>query len=287
MDRQVVAAPEPVLEAHPDPFDDADAASADWETASLEGLGLVQLVQRLGSTIERRREHLATAPIPAAFAPAAAAPVAPAEFDAAPAEEAAQAMAAYFSAAPEPEQAPAPAEEIAEEQGADEQPIAFHAAPRPNFLRSLQPIEDHDDEDDGVPDFSLPLRRPVAAAPAFTPPVNEASDEAEEGETEEAGDAGYSSLLGMKNPFDAPKNEFVRIDEPEQEAELPEPTVTFPGQEKRESFAIPVSVNGSRLFDPPAAGSAPTAAAPQAAPADADAALRAALATLQKMSSAG
>ena len=79
----------------------------------------------------------------------------------------------------------------------------------------------------------------------------------------------------------------MRIDELEEATELPEPTVTFPGQERRESFAIPVSVNGSRLFDPPATGAAPASAGTQAAPADADAALRAALATLQKMSSAG
>jgi len=294
---QVFAMPEPEPEAQPfaapvpEPVFAADdeAAAADWESAPLEGLGLVQLVQRLGSTIERRRELRASAPTPAAFA--SPAPVAPNDFEAAPAEEAAQAMAAFFNA--EPEHSPEPKDEIGEVAPVAEEPVELHAAPRPNFLRSLQPIEDHDDGDDGVPDFSLPLRRPSAVPEAFAAPVNdaggEAGNDAEETEAEDSADAGYSSLLGMKNPFDAPKNEFVRIDEPEEEAELPEPTVTFPGQEKRESFAIPVSVNASRLFDRPGPGgtAAPAAAGPQPAPADADAALRAALATLQKMSSAG
>jgi hypothetical protein len=279
-ERKVFAAPEPVFEAVEPPYSEPETV-ADWETAPLEGLGLVQLVQRLGSTIERRREAMACEPARILHEPAPA-QVAPADFEAAPAEEAAQAMADYFSAAPQPAEPSgfavpaAHSEEPAEDDApAAEAPVEFHAAPRPNFLRSLQPLEDEDDEDHAVPDFSMPLRRP-AAAPEFAPPVNDASDEDETEETEaEASDAGYSSLLGMKNPFDAPKNEFVRIDEPEEAAELPEPTVTFPGQEKRESFAIPVSVNGSRLFDKPGAGAAPAAAAPQAAPADADAALRA------------
>jgi hypothetical protein len=284
---QVFAASQPVVEAVADSFGEPQAC-ADWESAPLEGLGLVQLVQRLGSTIERRRELRASAP---AVIPHAPAQVAPVEFEAAPAEEAAQAMAAYFNSAPEPEQAPETEEAAAGKAFLEEDAADFATPPRPNFLRSLQPLDDLDDEDHAVPDFSLPLRRP-AASPAFAAPVDDASeetdDEADEGENE-ASDAGYSSLLGMKNPFDAPKNEFVRIDEPDEQPELPEPTVTFPGQEKRESFAIPVSVNGSRLFDPPSAGGtpAPASAAPQAAPAEADAALRAALATLQKMSTAG
>jgi hypothetical protein len=279
--RQVFAAPQPVFEAVDDSFGEPEVC-ADWETAPLEGLGLVQLVQRLGSTIERRRELMASAP---AAAPQAAAQAAPADLEAAPAEEAAQAMAAYFNSAPEP--AEPTGAEAAEEEVADEQEApAFAAPPRPTFLRSLQPLED-DDEDNGIPDFSLPLHRPAVA------PVNNAAEEnaldASEDEPEDgASEAGYSSLLGMKNPFEAPKNEFVRVDEPDDaESDLPEPTVTFPGQAKRESFAIPVSVNGSRLFDPPSAGSAPAAAAPQPAQADADAALRAALATLQKMSGTG
>ena len=76
----------------------------------------------------------------------------------------------------------------------------------------------------------------------------------------------------MGNPFTAPKEEFVRIEEPEPVADPPEPAVVFPGQEEP----------AARLFDPPGKAARPVAPAP----ADADAALRAALATLQRMSGA-
>lgn len=56
----------------------------EWATAPLESLGTVQLVQRLGASLDKRRAWLA------------AAQIAPAGFEAAPAEEAAQARAAYF-----------------------------------------------------------------------------------------------------------------------------------------------------------------------------------------------
>jgi hypothetical protein len=288
-EHQVFEAPRVVFEPVP-AAEVAPEQQADWENAPLEGLGLVQLVQRLGSTIERRREWLATAA--PAFAPTPApVHVAPVEFDAAPAEEAAQAMAAYFSSAPQPEAELVDVETFEDIEAEPEVDEADEAAPapRPDFLRSIQSFDD-DDEDEGLPDFSLPLR---SAAPSFAAPVNDAGDEPEEADEEEAGeeeaaesDAGYSSLLGMKNPFVQPKQEFVRVDEPEVDEELPEPTVVFPGQEQRERFSVPVSVNGSRLFDPPGKGVAPAAAAAQPAPADADAQLRAALATLQKMSGA-
>ena len=83
----------------------------------------------------------------------------------------------------------------------------------------------------------------------------------------------------MTNPFAVPKGEFVRIEEPEADDELAEPAVVFPGQ------AEPAPSAGSRQFDPPGKAAAASGTAPQA-PSDADAALRAALATLQRMSGA-
>jgi len=212
---------------------------ADWETAPLDGLGLVQLVQRLTSTIERRRERIAQA---FAQPPAAAVGFAQADFEPARAEEAVQAMAAFFGSAPVTEPKP----ECAAEETGEVPPAAViesAAVPRSEFLRPL-PVADEDD-----------------------------------------GEEGYSSLLGMGNPFASPKGEFVRIEEREDEAELAAPTVVFPGQEEPRP--------ASRLFDPrgkPAlsreeGAAAPAAPAPQV-PADADAALRAALATLQRMSGA-
>jgi hypothetical protein len=233
---------------------------ADWQTAPLDGLGLVQLVQRLGSTIERRREMRAQAPVPAAVS--ATPPSAPpADFEPAPAEEAAQAMAAFF--------APNPPDE------ADESPPP--AIPRPGFL---QPLVAEDDElgDDPVPDFSLPMRRPVAAAPAFAP-LDDDDEAAQES------DDGYSSLLGMSSPFAVPKSEFVRIEEPEAVDEFVEPAAVFPVQPDPARFADSPAAASSRQFDPPADAGAPTAALPTASP-NADAALRAALATLQRMSGA-
>jgi hypothetical protein len=183
---------EPDLQLETVAVEDAVEVRADWQTAPLGALGLVQLVQRLGATIERRRELMANAAalpseMPAAFAEP--------DFEPAAREEAVQAMAAFFGSAP-----------------------------------ALQP----------------------------------------------------RSLLGMKNPC-APKSEFVRVEEPDDEAELAEPAVVFPGQQE--------PATSRRLFDPPgvlgkASGTPAAAMAAPRAPADADAALRAALATLQRMSGA-
>ena len=269
------ATPAAEAEAHlaavPESAEESDAEfRADWQTAPLEGLGLVQLVQRLGSTIERRRELMAQAavalPVTAPFASD------PADFEAAPAEEAAQAMAAYFGSAPA----------IAL---SDETPIGPDISPdevnpvdaRPGFLRSFG-VEDDEDADDPLPDFSLPLRRKGAARPALSP-LDEDGDDggsyrayAANEADEDPEDDGYSSLLGMSNPFSTPKGEFVRIEEPEPPADSFEPAVVFPGQGEPTA----------RLFDPPghAAVSSPT----PRVPADADDALRAALSTLQRMS---
>lgn len=70
--------------------DEAGASSStDWAAAPLADLSLVQLAQRLGSSIERRRELIARS-VPAQPS------VEPVEIEAAPADEAAEAMAAYF-----------------------------------------------------------------------------------------------------------------------------------------------------------------------------------------------
>jgi hypothetical protein len=67
------------------------ATPADLDAAPLKELGLVQLVQRLEASLDKRRAQVAATPAAPEVPPAA-----PAEFDAAPAEEAAQAMAEYF-----------------------------------------------------------------------------------------------------------------------------------------------------------------------------------------------
>jgi hypothetical protein len=280
---EAVAAPAPAASETPE-------FRADWETAPLEGLGLVQLVQRLGSTIERRRARAAQDPVQ----PAAPVGFTQADFEPAPADEAVQAMAAFFGSTPVVEPQPEPQEDpaVAIFAPAPRAPADEPAStPRPGFLRSFT-VPDEDDGEDAVPDFSLPLRRSAAPAPSFSLADNDAMmDEASEdddGTGEETGEEtanGYSSLLGMANPFAAPKSEFVRIEEPEDQPSLAEPAVVFPGQEggTRLSASDPTSAN--RLFDPPGKATAPAQPAAQP-PADADAALRAALATLQRMSGA-
>ena len=230
----------------------------DWQTAPLEGLGLVQLVQRLGSMIERRRERRAQADahssiVPAGFADADVEPAAP--------EDAVQAMAAFFGSAPTVKTKPAAVERPAQ-------------ALRPDFLRSLS-LPGEVNGEDAISDLSLPRQRPaVSPSPA--------GNDTTEDEPDDGSNAGFSSLLGMNNPSVTPKGESVL--EPGREAELPGPAVAHPRLEARAPAA-------SRRFDPPEnrplggdEGAAAPAAPPPPVPADTDAALRAALATLQRMS---
>src|SRR5690606_5069025 len=109
-------------------------------------------------------------------------------------------------------------------------------------------------------------------------------DQSGDESVEEEDDDGYSSLLELHNPFAAPKGESVRIEEPEPEDETPRPAVIFPGQGEP-SRGVATDGSGSRPFDPPGKSAAPAAPAPHAAE-QAAAGLRAALATLQRMSGA-
>lgn len=120
---------------------------------------------------------------------------------------------------------------------------------------------------------------------------------------DEQDSASYSSLLTMKNPF-AAKAEYIRIDEPEPEYGEIEPAVVFPGQDARRKqvFAAAAEPNPPAFTrqdaPPPASGplrpfdplpNAAVGAAPAAEPVDpieTERALRAALATLQRMSGA-
>ena len=285
------AAPAPEPEPEPEPIRPQPVPAApepppfrgDWASASVAELGLVQLVQRLGASLERRRDRLAAAPDAAPAAPA------PAGFEPAAAEDAAQAMAAYFgkpAATIEAEPRPEPESAAEAEPVSPAQPIAFAAAPaaqRPRLLGSWQAPDD-DDDLDAMPSFTLPLRRTVSPTIAFAEPV-EPQAAGDENDNEPAeGDDGYSSLLAMRNPL-APKGTgFVRIDEPEPDDDAVEPAVVFPGRHQAGLAALEGGTATPRPFDPPADEHARPALASYAAPADTDAALRAALATLQRMS---
>ncbi|MEO5706800.1 MAG: hypothetical protein ABIT10_03250 [Alteraurantiacibacter sp.] len=286
-----MAAPEPV----PEP--------AQWQDGELEDLALVQLAQRLGSSIARRRE--ARAAQEAAAAAAAVVQSVPAsvplpaklaeDFDAAEAAEAAKAMAAYFgasAAAPvepasaEPlravEQAPVPAPEPAPAPAAEE-PVGsrqtFQPAPQVASVAPVNPLaglaridlgEEDDDDDDGIAhltaSFSLPLARPAMAQIPAQPEAK--ADEA--------------VTASLANPFQQRANMFVRIEnEPQPEDGAVEPAVVFPGESP---FAKPFA----KSFEHPAAGASAAVAPPPRVNTDEnERALREALLNLQRMSSVG
>jgi hypothetical protein len=240
----------------------------------LDELGLVQLAARLGASLAKRTAWLASQP--QAATPATIAPFAGTEdFEAAEADDAARAIADFFGPANS-------AEPDAEYDDVEPEPAT---AAVPASLRALSFESDEDFEDDGIAaSFSLPLGAGYSGA--------ELVDEDEAVEPDElAEDSDYSSLLGMKNPF-ARQQEFVRIEETEDD-DAAEPAVTFPSPAPAQpAFAAedqPASQT-PRPFDPPrnrgqivAQGAAP--AAPRDS-GDAERNLRAALATLQRMSGA-
>lgn len=254
-----------------------------------DGEGLVQLVQRLGATLEKHREWVAeqAAMRPAeASAAVAGEPAAeravPEEFDPAAPDEAAEAMAAWFG---KPAIAPAP------EPAAEAVPVTALDAAAPlqyaPFAGTLAASDENDDDDDLsdlAASFTLPLAiKPVEPAPqprpAFDQPppsagfVAPAAGVAEEAE-EDADDSAASDDFGSLNPFRQQAEQFVRVEEPEPEPGSSEPAVLFPGQEARRPAA-------ARAFDPPAGTDAPVRSSPSND--DNARALREALLNLQRM----
>lgn len=263
-DAPAAAALEPYFEEPMGDHAEDPATAVDWENAPLGELGMIDLVHRLGASLEKRREQAVAQPAPTAVlaqVPKAFAPVLPVDdFDgsldgveAAEADEAAQAMAAYFG-----------------KPAGDPDPAAEPALP---VAREWLAHRDEPETDDGdlAASFRLPLGEGWTGAEAAAEPIEPTDVESVTDEEQE--EAGYGSLLSLRNnPFQAPREEFVRVEEPAPTTDDVQPAVVFPA--------------ASRSFDPPSApqGQAPTAAAP---PAEADEALRRALATLQRMSRGG
>jgi len=129
------APPAPVAAESADLPEEADKGEApDSATAPLDRLGLVQLLNRLDSSLESRRERIAERAASASdsgTADRAAPAMRPAALDIAPADEAEQAMAAYFGAPPTPADGAAPSEEMPENAGGDaaEAPAATQRKP--------------------------------------------------------------------------------------------------------------------------------------------------------------
>ena len=292
-EKQVFMAPEATITAKepvedmgpaiPEPFEpDAPAAAAPAAAPVEQGSdapGLVQLVQKLGSALEKHREWSAER----ASAPAATAsrPV-PQEFEAAAPDDAASAMAAYFG---KPEDGSA----LAEEEN-DSQPFAIPQASGGSYasfngvgaLLADHDGEDADDElDQLAATFSLPKADKVEV-PHVTPrpSFDIASPTREEEASEPASpsrDADYGSVSSIDNPFKRSAEEFVRIDEPEPEDAAPQPAVQFPNEQRRTTSSKEQPAP-ARPFD------APVAQQPRpASNDDNERALREALLNLQRM----
>ena len=170
-------------------------------------------------------------------------------------------------------------------------PIAMPAALRPVAFDAADD-EDHFDLGELMPRHltmpqSLPQNMPQTAAmnpePFATPivPMVDAEEEESEAETAAPPEDAFASLLAIETA----RPEFVRIEERDEAFAAIEPVVIFPGQ-----MVAPQPVP-LRPFDAPAAALAdgpvgPAAALPAVAPAEAELALRSALANLQRISGA-
>lgn len=300
------------------PMDFTQASPATTEDEN--EVGLVQLVQKLGDTLEKHREWSAqraaeqeaakaAQPEPveleaveeevAEDEPADAAPAFAQDFEAARPDDAAEAMAAYFGKS----------DNVAAE---DAEPAAVEAQDddHASFAESMKLRQfdlGEDEEEDEIADlaasFSLPLTRsePQEApapsprpsfdiAPAPSPMVEEETSEAEVAEAEVVEeevhrDADYGSLSRLENPFKREAAEFVRVEEPEPEADAAQPAVVFPNQAARRAapdFGEPQeapAASAPRAFDPPSDPPAKSASND-----DNERALREALLNLQRMS---
>lgn len=285
--QQLFAAPEQVEAAEVAIERDAGEQPAADQPANEPGL--VQLVQRLGATLERHREWSAQNADRQADkqpeAPRFPHVVASTDFDVAAPDEAALAMAAFFSAADANADEELPAFDPAAAEASEHQEFVPVPAAAPASIRQLRPfaglsqIDEEDDEDEDLnqlaASLSLPIGRAASAAGPVTERINEAAPEVSAGDAK-AGEA-YSSLMVMKNPFRASRPEFVRVDEPE--TMTAEPAVVFPHE-------LPTA---TRMFDRPSPSpiaTAPEMPAPARTPIsneDNDRVLREALMNLQRI----
>jgi hypothetical protein len=292
----------------------APAPAAGIASASLEALGVVQLSERLALALQARRERRAQASLAIAMpAPPGAAPV-----PNVPVEEPVAAQEQPVVPPVSPPRAPfavpasfAPVIEHDPDEHDDIPALArsltlprlagseFAASaelpepPAPDLERGLEILARRAPKPAVDVEAEIPEREtaePVFAAPGL------ASADASEGEAldelpDEVLDSGYSSLLAMGAGFQRP--EAVRIEEPLTD-EI-EPVVIFPGQDAR-CAAEPLkpspdfSANAPFARPPMAPPAAEVRTAPESAgnadPEETDRALRAALASLQRISGA-
>jgi hypothetical protein len=281
--------PSQMVEPAPAPNHQPQPAPAD--------LGMTDLAKRLQESMARRRAAKADATAPA---PATATATATAAFTATPepiatAFEAAPpaAIAAPFAASAEPAfVSPPPLAGFVPTVDVPPAPIPMPAALRPvSFYHG----EDHHGEDEDHADLSVLMPRHLTMPAPAPAPIEEAvfedlpvepaalaeAEDAQELESAVPAEEAFASLLSIEMP----RQEFVRVEEPEDAIAAIEPVVIFPGQ-MAAAPAAPL-----RPFDAPATAiqGAPVAQAtalPAVDPAEAERALRLALANLQRISGA-
>lgn len=211
----------------------------------------------------------------------APAPLAPAPFAVAPQPEA-------DDAAPAPRVLPAALRPVGfDDDFDDSESLPAYIPPRHIGL-TLQPPASETEAFDGAELADDDAPAPAALADGFDDGLHDELD----GDDAAVLEQGYSSLLNLSRQS-APRQQFVRIDEPEETGEI-QPLVIFPGEDARESgpFARPaLAAEPAAPVEPAPAPAAPGAERLFDAPArhdpeETERALRAALATLQRMSGA-
>jgi len=298
------ARPDKAASAPPAAFAPPAGSAADrLVNADLDSLSPVELIERLAIRLQRRRGGLAAARNPAAPAPEPFAPVPPQAVPAGSSFAAAQGAGNVDDAGKAAE-----GPEIGEPDVAE---IPAKILP-PAAMRPLS-FDDDDDADDDDVAAQLPGRH-IAA------PFRDSGEADDADEIAEALDNGYSSLLDLSlrqtHRESGGRQGFVRIEDPEIDAAAGEvePVVVFPGQTGRSPAACvtanrePVGANppdsetrsgkdreaaagaapdpAPRPFDNPALRQQPDRRTPHQDSAEAERALRSALATLQRMSGA-
>jgi len=241
-------------------------------SAPLDELSPVELLERLAQTIARRRATAAAAAAAEAEIAAKRAPEVAAkpktrgtdqgtiaEPMAEPIPEPVQTFAPFAAPSPFSASSPAPA-----------------AQPMPAALRPLSFIDDADEDEEELPGYLPPRHISMATRPLHhvTPMSRAVADEEDEDEQEDVLEEGYSSLLNLSRPA-TPRQPFPSLGELEELQAPFEPAVSLP------RFSRPASLK-------PVA-STPVIHAEVQAESETDPterALRAALATLQRMSGA-
>ena len=265
-------------------------AAARISGASLVALSQVELIERLALSLQRRRDLDDVAPAGATdAAPAGETLVLPA-FRSDPAPQAAVAS----EPGPVPAFSPPAAEPVWSEA-----PVTVPSALRPLNFDDTASLDE-------LPNLLMPrhLAMPTPAPAPWPQPESAESDvEAEEITADGDGDdEGYSSLLDLKLVPAPPRQTFVRIEESQPLGGEIEPVVIFPGQGgfHKPAAAAPITVAPIagdeespvlRRFDAPGSPGLPSQATADAGspikdPVETERALRAALASLQRMSGA-